>query len=124
MAQDFLDHHQTLQIRIFTFEGDVIDGLRSLKGTIKRDFLIMNCDLITQVKAQHILDLHYTKGAAVTCFLYDTSVQMCQPKKEHTPDSLIAIDIKNQQIVHTCPKISNDPVKLSSRIFQQLLCLI
>ncbi|KAJ3189446.1 hypothetical protein HDU85_003076 [Gaertneriomyces sp. JEL0708] len=47
------------------------DALRSIADKIKSDFIVMSCDIITQLPPHHLIDLHRTQSPTVTTLLYD-----------------------------------------------------
>ncbi|KAJ3010133.1 hypothetical protein HKX48_007571 [Thoreauomyces humboldtii] len=49
------------------------DALRQVKDEIKSDFIVMTCDVITDLPPHHLIDLHRIHGPAVTALMYDVS---------------------------------------------------
>lgn len=47
------------------------DVLRSIKERIKTDFVVMSCDLVTDIPPHYVLDRHRVGNPTVTALFYD-----------------------------------------------------
>ncbi|TPX65311.1 hypothetical protein SpCBS45565_g05292 [Spizellomyces sp. 'palustris'] len=75
MQVDKYEEFSDLQIKVQVLQvphGEgTADALRSAKDHIKLDFIVMTCDVITDLPPHHLIDLHRIHGPTVTTLLYD-----------------------------------------------------
>ncbi|KAI9496112.1 nucleotide-diphospho-sugar transferase [Zychaea mexicana] len=50
------------------------DALRSIKDKIERDFIVVPCDLITDLNPREILDVHRVEDPTMTALFYESSL--------------------------------------------------
>ncbi|RUS31655.1 nucleotide-diphospho-sugar transferase [Jimgerdemannia flammicorona] len=64
-----------LHLRLVTLDEDVgtADALRIIKDKIDRDFIVLSCDLITDLMPNDLLDYHRLQDPTVTALFYEPS---------------------------------------------------
>ncbi|KAI9104689.1 nucleotide-diphospho-sugar transferase [Phlyctochytrium arcticum] len=69
--EEFSDLQIKVQVQQVPHGEGTADALRSVKDHIKLDFIVMTCDVITDLPPHHLIDLHRIHGPTVTALLYD-----------------------------------------------------
>jgi translation initiation factor eIF-2B subunit gamma len=72
----FTEHYETnLKITVHEVKEGCgsADALRNLKSFIKTDFVILSCDLITDVPPHLLINAHRAQNNTMTCLLYDAA---------------------------------------------------
>jgi len=85
------------------------DSLRLIKDKIKRDVLVVSCDLIMDVSLHHLANVYRTYDATVTMLLYSVPDQQADPpvpgpkSKKRTERDFIGFDDKGRRVLFmTC----------------------
>ncbi|KAJ3183362.1 hypothetical protein HDU87_006681 [Geranomyces variabilis] len=77
------------------------DALRQYHEEIKTDFIVMSCDVITDLPAHHLIDLHRIHGPAVTTLMYDGSpFDPASSKRGDEYSQHTCIDMEKGRLVH------------------------
>ncbi|KAI8825742.1 nucleotide-diphospho-sugar transferase [Fimicolochytrium jonesii] len=80
------------------------DALRHVHEEIKTDFIVMACDVITDVSPHHLIDLHRIHNPAVTTLFYDNSkldANLERPAKKDAYAQYVGIDAGKGRLVYT-----------------------
>ncbi|TPX58627.1 hypothetical protein PhCBS80983_g03008 [Powellomyces hirtus] len=81
------------------------DALRQIHDEIKSDFIVMSCDVITDLPAHHLIDLHRIHAPAVTTLMYESmQVEGAAPSKGDGYAEYIGIDMEKGRLVFAAPQ--------------------
>ncbi|KAJ3288962.1 hypothetical protein HK104_007836 [Borealophlyctis nickersoniae] len=97
------------------------DALRAFKDMIKTDFILVTCDLITDMPPRHFVDLHHNQSPTVTALFYDYAKLASGPErpskneKENEKMEYIGLDMTQSRVVMIKPKDEVDDAGLPVR---------
>ncbi|KAG0171193.1 Eukaryotic translation initiation factor 2B, subunit 3 gamma, 58kDa [Apophysomyces sp. BC1015] len=75
------------------------DALRHIKDKIDRDFIVVPCDLVTELNPQDLLDRHRVHDPTVTTLYYEPSTTEATSKDED-PLPYVGIDMSQDALVY------------------------
>jgi translation initiation factor eIF-2B subunit gamma len=75
------------------------EALRQLKPFIKTDFIVISCDLITDVPPHLLLNAHRTQNNTMTCLLYDSGCLEPQERANKDDGEIIALHEESSQLL-------------------------
>ncbi|KAI8920563.1 nucleotide-diphospho-sugar transferase [Entophlyctis helioformis] len=93
------------------------DALRSIRGKIKTDFIVMSCDLITDMPAHHLINSFRLRSPAMTAVFYDASSLESQADrppssssstKEEDMSEFVGIDDRASRLLFTANRADID----------------
>ncbi|KAI9208807.1 nucleotide-diphospho-sugar transferase [Polychytrium aggregatum] len=110
-------------IEVVTVDEDygTADALRHIKNKIKKNFIVLSCDVITDVHPHQIIDLHRAQNPSATVLFYDSSklesgADKPKGKDEDTIEYVGIESSKSRLVLLTSPDDIEDelPIQISA----------
>jgi translation initiation factor eIF-2B subunit gamma len=75
------------------------DAIRQLKSFIKTDFIVISCDLITDMPPHLLINIHRALNNSLTCMLYESSCLDISERINKDDGEIVGLDEKSSRLL-------------------------